>query len=142
MTSPKPGKWIGVDFDGTLAHHVRGAGLSTYGEPIAPMVRRVRRWLSRGITVKILTARVSSLFDDTVLQRRAIQLWCSMNLGQILDVVCEKDGNMEELWDDRCVSMANNTGERIGRSSFDISCSVCGEEDKHAPDCWKGTWQR
>lgn len=138
----KPGKWIGVDFDGTLAYHVRGSSLSEYGEPIAPMVRRVREWLRLGIEVRIMTARVSSIFKDADVQRSRIQLWCSLHLGKVLDVTAEKDGNMEELWDDRAVSMTNNTGERVGKSRFASDCSVCGQVDVHAPDCWKGTWDR
>lgn len=51
--------WIGVDLDGTLAHYDKWIGPEHIGEPIAPMVDRVRAWLGQGIEVRIL--RVSSI---------------------------------------------------------------------------------
>jgi hypothetical protein len=57
-------------------------------------------WLSRRLQVR------ASL--------RAIQAWCGVHLGTILDVTCTKDFNMVELWDDRCVQVMTNTGERVG----------------------------
>jgi hypothetical protein len=51
--------WIGVDFDGTLATYGRWAGPTQLGDPIAPMVDRVKRWLAEGREVRIFTARVA-----------------------------------------------------------------------------------
>jgi hypothetical protein len=51
--------WIGVDLDGTLAKYGRWAGPLEIGEPIAPMVARVRQWLAEGKEVRIFTARVA-----------------------------------------------------------------------------------
>lgn len=39
-------KWIGVDLDGTLAEY--NGQLSGIGDPINPMMNRVKRWLSQG----------------------------------------------------------------------------------------------
>ncbi|HEV7674386.1 MAG TPA: hypothetical protein VGQ12_07640 [Candidatus Angelobacter sp.] len=50
--------WIGVDLDGTLAHYAGWKGPEHIGEPIMPMVERVKGWLAEGKTVKIFTARV------------------------------------------------------------------------------------
>lgn len=53
--------WIGVDFDGTLATYGTWAGASHVGEPIAPMVERVKRWLAEGREVRVFTARIHPL---------------------------------------------------------------------------------
>jgi hypothetical protein len=45
--------WIGVDLDGTLAHYDGWKGADHIGEPIAPMVERVKRWLSEGHEVRV-----------------------------------------------------------------------------------------
>lgn len=37
--------WIGVDLDGTLAEYLGWQGMGHIGEPIAPMVERVKAWL-------------------------------------------------------------------------------------------------
>jgi hypothetical protein len=50
--------WIGVDLDGTLAHYEGWKGQEHIGEPIAPMVERVKGWLAEGREVRIFTARV------------------------------------------------------------------------------------
>jgi len=44
------GGWIGVDLDGTLAHYEGFKGAQHIGEPISPMVERVKRWLAEGKT--------------------------------------------------------------------------------------------
>lgn len=58
--------WIGVDFDGTLATYGTWAGADHVGEPIAPMVARVKRWLAEGREVRVFTARIHPL--DTLIQ--------------------------------------------------------------------------
>ena len=50
--------WMAVDLDGTLAHYDKFISPSHIGEPIAPMVARVKKWLSQGKEVRIFTARV------------------------------------------------------------------------------------
>ena len=52
--------WIGVDLDGTLAEYLGWQGMGHIGEPIAPMVERVKAWLAEGKDVRIFTARVCS----------------------------------------------------------------------------------
>ena len=49
--------WIGVDLDGTLAHYDEFRGDDYVGEPIEPMVERVKQWLDEGKDVRIFTAR-------------------------------------------------------------------------------------
>src|SRR6185436_7306636 len=110
----RPG-WIGVDLDGTLAYYDEWMSVDRIGEPIPSMVQRVKEWLSQGITVKIFTARVAFPSDREFIetQTRYIQDWCEKYIGQKLDVTCMKDFAMLELWDDRCVHVATNTGRPI-----------------------------
>lgn len=113
--------FIGVDLDGTLANHPRGATYDPLqiGAPIPAMVRRVKKWLKEGRDVRIFTARVSLWFDgqlqDTNQTRLAIDAWCRKHIGQVLAVQCSKDSadvGMKELWDDRAVRVKRNTGKR------------------------------
>lgn len=109
--------WIGVDLDGTLAHYDRWSGPRHIGEPIAPMVDRVRGWLAEGKDVRIVTARVShdgsaSRMIEAQYAQQAIAHWCLTIFGQPLPVTCTKDYAIVELWDDRCVQVIPNTGLR------------------------------
>lgn len=118
--------WIGVDFDGTLAEYSGWKGPDHLGRPIPLMVERVKGWLAEGKEVRIFTARVaatgersgeSGLLDTeefAQIQERMIQNWCEDHVGQRLRVTATKDYGMVELWDDRCVRVQMNTGERIG----------------------------
>lgn len=110
--------WIGVDLDGTLAEYHGWQGCSNIGAPVPAMVERVKRWLGEGKTVRILTARVShdgtwGRRCDALQAEAAIRDWCLKHVGQALDVTCIKDYAMVELWDDRCVQVIPNTGERV-----------------------------
>lgn len=123
--------WVGVDFDGTLAHYTKWSGPDVLGEPIAPMVARVKRWLAAGIDVRIFTARVSTpgAFPDALgraeykrnLEARvahdAIERWCVEHIGRKLPITCVKDLEMRELYDDRAVSVEMNTGRLLSRST-------------------------
>ena len=102
--------WIGVDLDGTLAIY-NGWNGGQIGNPIMPMVWRIKEWLSKGITVKIFTARACT--NDPI-QIGLIQDWCDLHIGQRLEVTATKDFSMIELWDDRCVQVVPNTGIPIG----------------------------
>lgn len=121
-------KWIGVDFDGTLAHYDSWQG-TKLGEPIPAMVNRVKKWLAEGKEVRIMTARVSSRNQVVRLENGeemwesrahelAIQDWCEKHLGCRLKVTAEKDFQMVELWDDRAVAVEKNTGRIIGEGEY------------------------
>lgn len=111
--------WIGVDFDGTLAVYDKWEGATATGEPITPMVERVKGWIADGMNVRIVTARVYAPNNNARRQREAaesmiaIQNWCFVQFGKFLPVTCVKDFAMIELWDDRCVQLERNTGEPI-----------------------------
>ncbi len=117
--------WIGVDLDGTLAHYDGFKGAQHIGDPVWPMVNRVKRWLTDGRDVRIFTARVDggtvalnmdneagAQFAEVAKVRGYIEAWCLEYIGVILPVTCQKDYGMIELWDDRCVQIIPNTGRR------------------------------
>lgn len=113
--------WIGVDLDGTLAHYDGWVGVHHIGEPIEPMLVRVKGWLAAGRTVKIFTARVAGHgmpiigggVEDAI---TPIREWCVKHLGQELEVTNVKDFGMVELWDDRAVQVEMNTGIPVAPS--------------------------
>jgi len=100
--------WIGVDFDGTLAHYDHYRGDDHVGAPIEPMVRLVRKWLHEGKKVKIFTARKPS---------PALRRWSKQHLGVILPITSTKDPGMVTLYDDRAVNVKRNTGELSGEKN-------------------------
>jgi hypothetical protein len=103
--------WYGVDFDGTLAKTMdwKSHNEGSVGEPVWPMVERVKRWLAEGKEVRIMTARAGKGADD--LHIANIKRFCRLHIEQELPITCEKDFNMIELWDDRAVQVEVNTGE-------------------------------
>ena len=104
-----------VDLDGTLAQYGVWKGISHIGEPIIPMVTRVRRWLVAGRSVVIFTARVGPQKDvnDIIRAREAIAKWCLEQFGQELPVTATKDFSTTEIWDDRAIGVERNTGRRL-----------------------------
>ena len=107
--------WIGVDLDGTLAEYDGWKGIDHIGTPIPKMLQRVKDWIKDGKTVKIMTARVHPNQDRRKLEvtKYWIAKWCLEYIGEELEITCEKDMEMEELWDDRCIQVVPNTGERV-----------------------------
>ena len=112
--------WIGVDLDGTLAYYDGWVDELYIGEPIGPMVTRVKTWLKDGREVRVFTARIAedtlSLDGnkrDVARVRNAIEEWCERHIGVRLPVTNVKDYGMIELWDDRAIQVRKNTGLRI-----------------------------
>ncbi len=122
--------WIGVDLDATLATYGEWRGEDHIGDPILPMVARIKKWLSQGVEVRIFTARAYALVEAertgnaTQVQGvknnviAPIERWCEQHIGVALPVTCMKDYGMVELWDDRAVQVVPNTG-----TPFDLSRS-------------------
>lgn len=97
--------WIGVDLDGTLA---LWAGPETVGEPIQPMMDRVKEWIQHGIDVRIFTARAC---DPSRVQ--VVREWLDKHgLGE-LQITNQKDFDMIQLWDDKAVQVIKDTGEPV-----------------------------
>jgi len=105
--------YIGVDLDKTLATYDKWVSPSHIGDPIQPMVERVKRWLSEGKNVKIFTARVAP--DHSLAERveaeHAIRAWTKKHIGKELDVTCIKSSSMYQFWDDHAVKVEPNTGK-------------------------------
>lgn len=101
-----------VDLDGTLAHHDQYMGATFIGEPIKPMIDRVKRWLNKGIKVKIFTARSNPTDPSSKQAIPAIKEWSKKIFGQELEVCCDKDYTAWQIWDDRAVQIIPNTGLR------------------------------
>jgi len=102
-------EWIGVDLDGTLAHYDGWIGPEHIGDPIPKMMERVKGWISDGKQVKIFTARCS---DPEQIQ--PVRNWLKKQGLPDLEITNIKDYGMIELWDDRCIQVVSNTGERVG----------------------------
>jgi hypothetical protein len=101
--------YIAVDLDGTLAYYEKEyMRQGIIGPPIPKMMERVRKWIENGETVKIFTARAAD-FGNFPLVRK----WLEDNGLSELEIINEKDHFMKELWDDRCIQVETNTGERI-----------------------------
>lgn len=100
-----------MDLDGTLASYDRWRGIDHIGDPIEPMLRRVRKWLREKREVRIFTARVS---DPSTAEeaRDYIHQWLIRHGLPTLEVTNVKDFGMVELWDDRAVQVIFNTGDR------------------------------
>lgn len=79
--------WIGVDFDGTLAHYDGWQGELIFGKPVRSMLVRVVEWIRQGYEVRIVTARVSKQEGvDTEAVRRALEEWLIEHLGKPLPI--------------------------------------------------------
>jgi hypothetical protein len=123
--SDGPLGWIGVDFDRTLCTRQHDGG-PELGEPIQPMVDRVKRWLAEGRRVKIFTARVSGFYKPGIdgdqaragAQYNLIVDWCEKHLGWTLEVTCIKDSYCKEIWDDIAVAVEENTGQQLSDSKI------------------------
>ncbi|OQS30401.1 hypothetical protein [Chromobacterium violaceum] len=102
------GKWIGVDLDGTLAQY-HGAMGEIIGEPIKPMLTRVREWLSVGREVRIFTARAG---DPT--QLPLITAWLLQHGLPPLEITNIKDFDMIALYDDKAFRVKRNVGYICG----------------------------
>ncbi len=118
-----PSGWIGVDLDGTLALYDGWKGATHIGDPIPPMLQRVKNWLAEGREVRIFTARVATgdgnrAEAEREQVERAIELWCIEHLDRCLPITNVKDFAMIELWDDRAVQVIPNTGMRADGKGY------------------------
>lgn len=108
------GKWIGVDLDGTLAEYTSSKNKSI-GDPIEPMMQRVKQWIDDGKEVRIFTARASD--EDQI---KAVAKWLSNQGIGDLAITNVKDFDMIELWDDKAIRVKRNTG---------YPCSGCSKQE-------------
>lgn len=136
--------WIGVDFDGTLAHYTGWVAADHCGAPIAPMVDRVKAWLAEGREVRIFTARIYPItqvirvgnldyvtppagvnkerYAQACQAAVCIQDYCHEHIGVVLPITCVKDYGMVELWDDRAVQVHPNLGTPVDLATYAPEC--------------------
>ena len=119
-----PNSWVGFDLDRTLAEYHEWEGLTRIGKPIPAMIDIVKGYLAKGITCKIVTARVHpnnpdftyGIMDQKLTDvRMAILDWCKEHIGQALDITYGKDMAMLFLYDDRAIQVEPNTGKILGK---------------------------
>ena len=102
-------EFIGFDLDNTLAKYSDGDCETGYvGEPILPMVNKLKEFLANGEKVKIFTAR--AFFDDEK-QLNKIRIWCMKVFGTVLDITASKSPYMKLFFDDRAVQVDENGKE-------------------------------
>ena len=119
MTTPS--RWIGVDFDGTLA--IWGCpwpeDYRATGAPIPRMVERVKKWIAEGEDVRIFTARMDGYHPTAGhvpahITRQIIEAWCLKHIGCVLPVTNRKDYFCKAIYDDRAHQVEQDTGRLIG----------------------------
>jgi hypothetical protein len=131
----KDGGWVGVDLDGTMFTYDDWVPWNVFGEPIKPMIDRIKAWLAAGVGVRIVTARIGlplymghtptlsnhpwntcrvtgEKFSDANMAL-AIGRHCQKHGLPCLPVQCYKDINMIEFWDDRAIQVIANTGRTL-----------------------------
>lgn len=99
---------MGVDLDGTLAHHDPQQGLDPIGKPVEGMLFRVQQWLEAGIEVRIFTARAE---QEALIP--AVKQWLKQVGLPDLKVTNRKDYNLLQIWDDRAIQLETNTAELL-----------------------------
>jgi len=99
--------WIGIDLDGTLAHY--DGSTATIGDPILGMVLTMKKILTEGrYDVRIFTARASvpTMIDP-------VRTWLREHNLPDLEITCKKDFQMVGLYDDRAITVIENTGKTV-----------------------------
>lgn len=120
----RPGSWIGCDLDGTCAKYAEIVPIDVIGEPLWPMIERMRVWVQHNIDVRMMTARMplpGQTMKCLVTGRHwsyaemnvVIGNWSERLVGKRLIGTCIKDFYMVELWDDRAIQMVPNTGRTL-----------------------------
>lgn len=107
-------KWVGVDLDGTLAEEDEWVDHVTIGKPVSAVVKLIKDYLSKGIAVKIMTARVSGDNTKEIEEtKEAISKYTEEHIGQALESTCVKDKGMRIIYDNRAKQVITNTGEVV-----------------------------
>ena len=114
MPDPAQLKTVYVDLDGTLAYYDEWKGAEVIGDPIEPMMERVRRWLDTDVQVKIFTARFPQHW-------KAVANWLAYHGLPPLEITNVKGIDGTEFWDDRAVSVEPNTGRYATPKALDAA---------------------
>lgn len=128
---------IAVDLDGTLAAYNGWKGVEHIGEPIQPVLRRVKAALAAGYEVVVFTARGSGNKEEVQRAREYIDAWCKKHVGIVLEVTSIKSYDIHEFWDDRAVGVYKNTGHERVTYSGTLWRELGASEYKPLPDLSK-----
>ena len=101
---------IALDFDKTLAYHKSEWGVSRVGEPIAPMVERVKDWLAKGYGVTIFTVRMNRTGPELQQQIDMIDEFLVKVGLPILPKTAVKQRHFSHFVDDRAYHVEPNSG--------------------------------
>ncbi len=104
---------IALDFDKTLAYHESAWGISRTGDPIWPMVDKVKAWLELGYGVTIFSVRFSHVASLDA-QERMIDDWLQKAGLPILPKTAVKSRIFTHFIDDRAYHVKPNAGEIQG----------------------------
>lgn len=106
--------WWGFDVDKTIAVDHGGTRGGVIGEPIKPLIRRMKYYLRTGRKVAIVTARVHPSEPDAAEQYATVRSFLKRNFtpaeGDAIDIRSDKDRHMIELFDDRAAQVIPNKG--------------------------------
>lgn len=109
---------VAVDLDGTLAYNYDGE-FDPYkiGDPVPPMINRVRSWIDNGVEVRIFTARAQNHGNI-----KPIRDWLRNHGLPDLLITNKKTMDIDVIWDDKARQVIPNTGrEVVGETSTSFS---------------------
>lgn len=123
-------KFVGFDLDGTLARSPDEFDIKKVGEPIKPMVDKLREHLAKGDTVKIFTARAS-----TPGAAGPIHAWLKKHDLPELEVTNVKTPGLKLLYDDRAVGVVRDKGTVKSAARMETRTRTEEKHSKHCPHC-------
>jgi len=101
---------IALDFDKTLAYHKSEWGVTKVGEPIQPMVEKVKEWLAKGYKITIFTVRMNRSGEELEKQIKMIDDFLINADLPILPKTAVKQREFSHFIDDRAYNVTPNTG--------------------------------
>ena len=105
---------IALDLDKTLAFHESKWGISKIGDPILPMVDKVKEWLSKGYKITIFTVRMNNTGEVLETQIAMIKEFLIGAGLPNLPKTATKQRDFSHFVDDRAYHVERNTGRIIG----------------------------
>lgn len=100
---------IAFDLDGTLAKYDNWKGLNHIGEPIIPIINKLKKYLANNEKCCIFTARATSEKN-----KEPIKKWLIKNIGREIPITNIKNTNIKKFYDDRAIAVEKNTGKILG----------------------------
>ena len=112
-----------VDLDRTLAFHGNDFDVDHVGEPIQPMIDRIKNLIKHGFEVRIFTARWCDV-PNRPRMKQIIDAWTTKQFGQALKITNEKDYGTIAIYDDRAIQVQPNTGAILGRDYISLKLFI------------------